>query len=675
MRIVQMRRCLCSTIALAAGLLPFAPGLALDRSIAQINDDTAADSQTPPTSHSERKHDTATLDSQKFISGTPAAYELKVSGSGGRWSLPTHGAKSGWLVAVGIGSQDEARHHLRIHARMAAGAEVNDPLVEIPPVGRDPDHPERDHHVVARHRNLTRQAAWEAPLEHRRFAIQTFAGHPNDPAFYETIDGRLARSGNRVAIYVDERDRSTVSPAALDMIVQVIDEQIPGRLATRIGDVADTDGDGRLTILVSQVLGRMAEGTAVLDGFVRASDFDRSGTFPRSHACDMIYVNSRVQAGPFLKSLLAHEFTHAVIASARAAGSEQGKAAEIEDSWLDEGLAHLSERWIDDNWQNLDYRIAEFLADPHRHRLIVNDQIGLAHGRAHGHRGAAFLFLDWCRERFGDDLPAKLITGSKTGVANLEDATGSPFDRLFRAWTVDLMTQSSGQVAFEKAREQVLRDDWLVGVPRSSDLTLEADGLPSVAEWASDGTAVRLFRIQPPETGPMSDVIELKVDAPAEARIQVTAMPLKDTHRGLGFEVISMGETRPDGKSTVRLRLTNRDTLRSLKIQAAAWESLLPGLDARELRQRRGFFDLLTLASSLGSITILPRQSLVSAPIELEFSPDSSEPMRWKVVAHDDTGRPVFSWADDVAGKRFARPSTPRIASDISTGRAGTIRR
>jgi len=670
-RIVQKRRGLCSTIALAAGLLPFAPGLALDRSAAP-KESATSDSQTTTTSHAERKNDLAKLSRPFPGVETPAAFELRVRGPGGNWSLPTHDANSGWLVAVGVGSQDEARHHVRIHARAGTGTATRDQLAAIPPVGRNPEH---DQHVVARHRNPSRPASSAPARERRKFAIQTFAGDANDPAFYETIDGRLARSGKNVAVYVDERDFATVSPAALDMIVDVIDEQIPGRLATRIGDVADTDGDGRLTILVSQVLNRMAEGTAVLDGFARASDFERTGTFPRSHACDMIYVNSRAQAGPFLKSLLAHEFTHAVIASVRAAGTGEGKAAEIEDSWLDEGLAHLSERWIDDNWQNLDYRIAEFLAEPQRHRLVVNDQIGLAQGRSHGHRGAAFLFLDWCRTRFGDDLPAKLIAGSKTGVANLEEATGTSFESLFRAWTVDLMAQASGQITFDKVREQALRDDWLVGVPRAEDLKLEADGLPSVAEWTSEGTSVRLFRIRTPESGPFPESIELKVDAPAEARIQVTAMPLKDTHQGLGFEVISTGETRPDGKSTVRLRLTNRDTSRSLKIQAAAWESPLPGLDARELRQRRGFFDLLTLASSLGSITILPGQSLVSAPIEVAFSPESSEPIRWKVVAHDDAGRPVFSWADDIAGKRFARPLTPRIASDISTGRAGTIRR
>lgn len=674
MRIVQKRRSLCSTIALAAGLLPFAPGLALDRSIAP-KEDATTDSQTTPTSHTDRKTDLAKLAPQAPGAGTPEAFELKVNGSGGRWSLPTQDAKSGWLVAVGIGSQGESRHRVRIHARPTGGPASTDQLVALPPVGRNPGPPDSEKHVVAKHRNLTRPAALAPARERREFAIQTFAGDANDQAFYETIDGRLTRSGEKVAIYVDERDLATVSPEALDSIVEVIDELIPSRLTPRIGDVADTDGDGRLTILVSQVLSRMAEGTAVLDGFVRASDFERWGAYPRSHACDMIYVNSRVQAGPFLKSLLAHEFTHAVIASARAAGAGQGKAAEIEDSWLDEGLAHLSERWIDDNWENLDYRIAEFLAEPQRHRLVVNDQIGLAHGRSHGHRGAAFLFLDWCRERFGDDLPAKLITGSKTGVANLEDATGTPFESLFRSWTVELMTQASGQIAFDKVRDQALRDDWLVGVPRASELSLEADGLPCVAEWTSEGTAVRLFRISPPDSGPMPDTIELKVDAPAEARIQVTAIPLKDMHRGLDFEVISTGETRPDGKSTVRLRLTNRDPSRSLKIQAAAWESPLPGLDARELRQRRGFFDLLTLASSLGSITILPGQSLVSAPIEVAFAPESSEPMRWKVVAHDDSGRPVFSWADDVSGKRFARPLTPRIASDISTDRPGTIRR
>jgi len=142
---------------LAAGLLPFAPGLALDRSNAP-KDESATDSQATVTSHIQRKSDVANSPARVPGIAAPDAFELKVSSSGGRWSLPSQDAKSGWLIAVGTSSQDQARHHVRIHARATAGSLAQGDRVEIRPVGRNPQRPDDLKHVVARHRNLTSPA-------------------------------------------------------------------------------------------------------------------------------------------------------------------------------------------------------------------------------------------------------------------------------------------------------------------------------------------------------------------------------------------------------------------------------------------------------------------------------------------------------------------------------------
>jgi hypothetical protein len=673
-RNVLGRRCLCLTFALGAGVLPFAVGSAWDRLITANESESASHHEKPHNPLVTASSESARTSENPSSGSTTEAYELKTAGTDSRWSLPLADSKNGWLVAVGMSSVEDARHKIRLHARTTNEAPAHrDRLIATSPVGRKPTADSTRRHVVARHTNPSPSKSRAEAPESRSFAIQTSSGDPSDPAFYETISSRLKRMGNHVTVYVDERDCETVSAATLDAIIEVMDDLVPSRVAPRIGNAADVDGDGRITILVSQVLGRMADGSAVLDGFVRASDFDSKGKFPRSHACDMIYVNSRIQPGPFLKSLLAHEFTHAVIASGKIVSSNGG-TAETEDSWLDEGLAHLSERWVDDNWENLDYRIAEFHAETQLHRLVVNDHLGLAHGRAHGHRGATFLFLDWCRRQFGDELAAQLVKSSKSGIANLEEATATSFETLFRGWTIELMSQSATRGSAETIQAQALKEDWLVGVPRATELEIDSYGLPAIAEWTAEGTTVRLFRLIPSNAN--AESIELAVDAPAEAKVQITAMPLTRNHRGLGLEVYSTGGSSAAGKSAVRLRLTNRDHSRPLKIQAAAWESLMPGLDARDLRQRRGFVDTLALAASLGTITILPGQSVITTPIEVEFASNSLAPMRWKAVAHDDTGSAVFSWADMISTPRLDGTSAPRIAADIMPERSGgTFRR
>lgn len=671
MRNALGQRCLWTTFAMAAGFLPFAPSLAWDRLIVPSESSASTSRPLPTNANASVRHEVRP-DSPK--EADLRACELTHAGSGGRWSLPLDADTREWLVAVGITSRDSKDHRIRLSARTSlrpvssADAKTGIRSFESHIANRPGVR-----HVVARHRGTGTPERQIVPPANRRFAIQTRSGEPTDPAFYETIESRLVKAGKRVAIYVDDRDLETVSPDAIDMIVRTMDESIPARVETRIGSVEDVDGDGRLTILLSQVLGRMAEGTTVLDGFVRTSDFEKAGQFPRSHACDLIYLNSRVQAGPFLKSLLAHEYTHAVIASARSASSTAA-SPEPEESWLDEGLAHLSERWIDENWENLDYRIAEFLANPHEHRLIVNDQIGLAIGRSHGHRGAAYLFLEWCQSRFGDDLPARLVRSSKSGVANLESATGMSFELLFREWTVSLMNQSAAIGESESIRSQALRDDWLVGVPRSTDLAAPVDGQPVESDWTGEGSTVRIFRISATHANDQTASIELMLEAAPESQVQITAMPLTGTHSGLAMEVLPSHEFRDGTESVVRLRFTNLDTKRSLKIQAAAWESLIPGLDARELRNRRGIFEILELARSLGTITIGPGQSLVSLPIEFARSIDRTDPVRWKAVAHDDLGRAVFSWCEMTSEHR-SKSRPPRIAVDLPSGGAAPVRR
>ena len=57
----------------------------------------------------------------------------------------------------------------------------------------------------------------------------------------------------------------------------------------------------------------------------------------------MMYLNVDLRPGPHLRTLLVHEYTHAVVFSEHLFGGypSEGPARE-EESWLNEGLAHLA---------------------------------------------------------------------------------------------------------------------------------------------------------------------------------------------------------------------------------------------------------------------------------------------------------------------------------------------
>src|SRR5262249_45617224 len=145
------------------------------------------------------------------------------------------------------------------------------------------------------------------------------------------------------------------------------------------------------------------------------------------------------------RTLLAHEYTHAIVFSEHLEGEYLPQTQRRdEESWLNEGLAHLAEDLHDNGWSNLDYRISAFLSAPERYGLVVPDYYAAGHWRSHGHRGAAYLFLRWCSDRYGGDLARWLIQSNLTGVANLEAATGQPFAELFRQWSAALILSGAG---------------------------------------------------------------------------------------------------------------------------------------------------------------------------------------------------------------------------------------
>lgn len=560
-----------------------------------------------------------------------------------RWVLPMPNPRDGWLISVGSVAVQDSAKPLALRFKTASdtsGKLENFGLEPLKPITVIP-YRQSLKHTVARPRNQSELAAAEPIGQASSFVIQTRTGPSDDLSLYEKIQTKIAAVGERVVIYVDDRDHDIVTNDVLKAIVNIMDHDIPEKVIPRIGEALDTDGNGRMNVVLTQTLNRMADGTVALDGFVRPSDFDASGSLPLSHARDMIYLNSRVTDIDYLKSLLAHEFTHAVTASARL--SVAGLTAAEEESWLEEGIAHLSERWIDGSWGNLDYRVSAFYQHPENHQLIVNDQVGLGSSRAHGHRGASFLFLKWCESVFGSDLASRLIYSNLSGVRNLEAATGQGFEDLFRAWSVALMRDQECARSFDEIRSNALLDDWLAGIPSRTIVDSETE--PAVFHWAPKGTSQRFFEIENRGHEGLGQSVEIQIEVESGSNVQLTAIPIRNRHSGLEITVLeSPVQSISNVEREVRLVVRNRDTERPLKLQAASWESVSPWADAQAIRQNRGFFDLLTVARWLGTNKLLPGQSLVSQPISLKLTGPilTSGKIAWKMVAHDESGKPLF---------------------------------
>lgn len=589
------------------------------------------------------------------------AVVLSLGNGQNRWLLPVASGREAWVVAISRISRNDAPGEVRLSARKAAGQPESVALaanLAFTLTGKDAGVVQTGHRVARPVFQGPRLPAGPASAE-RVFHIQTKGGSIDDPGQYEAIAARLIASGKTVNVYLDQTDDTAGKREIAAQAVRVMDEEIPAAVIPRIGRAADIDGDGKMAMLLTSALSRLANGQMAIDGFVRPSDFDPAGRLPGSHAADVIFLNSRVSDAGYLKSLLAHEYTHAVAATARralAGDSETGP--EEEESWLEEGLAHLSERWVDGSWANLNYRISAYYESPESHRLIVNDVAGLGSGRSHGHRGAAYLFLSWCEETFGSDLPIRLIESPLTGTRNLEAATGIAFEKLYQAWTVNLMAEIAGDAPLEAARSRALLDDWLAGTPRETGMV--AGQKPEEIAWRPTATATRFFRVTAESVGSDTSAIELELAGAGPGEYQLTAMPLHDQHKG--FDVQVLVEKGESGLGAMRLLIRNRDLNEALTLQSAAWEAD-HGPAATDIdKARHGVFDILAIARQFGGYKIGPGREILTPPLDLPAPVlANSGRIQWKLVAHDESGRPVF-------GRTLRDDGQPARPERIATG-------
>jgi hypothetical protein len=432
-------------------------------------------------------------------------------------------------------------------------------------------------------------------------------GDPRNAANYRPVEARLRAVGRGIQIYVDEASQSQVSDEKLRMLIHTFDEVIEPRCTARFGPVADVDHDGRLTVLLTAALSELARQVGPVDGLMRGADFDTRVPTPLGNQSDVLFLNARVPAGGYLQSILAHEYAHAIIFSRRVLDEACKQPGCEEESWLDEGLAHLVEASFGFSRDNLDYRLDSFLADPENYRLVVDDYYSSRLFRSHGHRGASYLFLDWCLTHFGPGLLDVLMRSRDSGVDNLEHATATRFDDLYRAWSVALFLQStaSGQACDR--------------VPRHTTLD-PGDG----EMWRGVATASHYSIVHGSSTG----AVHLTITTDADADLQVTLVAL------------------PDDLPTLALRVDASPTsaVAQLRTHDAGWV-VIDGFDTmpREVKPA-------TRTSWQAVDCEIPTQPLAPASrrnvaLRLPAQWERAGTMWVRVRGHDALGRPVVAWA------------------------------
>ena len=363
--------------------------------------------------------------------------------------LPTRCAEEEFYLILGSLSR-----HTSLQA-VTVRTEVTTDATQIPREAHSADHAWRQQIQTLDERlakaRLSRlpghiYAAIAHPPPRKTFYLFSAEHDFDNPASYVALEADLVAVGRRCQVYVD-RAYSTIDELVptIDDAVRTFDNEVYPFARQRLGEALDVDRDGRFTMLFTSRLSELAGGKVSLSGFVRGTDWYRDLQAPFGNRCDMMYLNTDLKPGAYLHSILAHEYTHAILFSEHVFGAYLPDAPrQDEEAWLNEGLAHLAEDLHHYGWQNLDYRIAAYLREPEHYALVVPDYYSAGLWRSPGHRGAAYLFIRWCSDHYGVDLARKLIQSNLAGVANLEVATGEHFSDLFRQWCVATLLSGTG---------------------------------------------------------------------------------------------------------------------------------------------------------------------------------------------------------------------------------------
>ena len=479
------------------------------------------------------------------------------------------------------------------------------------------------------------------PPRARTFHLLVRDGDAASASNYMAVTGKLRAVGDRVQVYVDAQDVEAVGAEVLRDLVATFDDEVFPTAARTYGQARDVDGDGRFTVLMSSWLTRLAGGRYAVDGFVRGADFDPGLSRPFGNRGDMMYLSTTLAAGPHLRTIVAHEYTHAVTFSTKALAPSGVSAARIgaeEEGWLDEGLAHLVEDLHGFSRSNLDYRVSAFLSRPERYRLVVEDYYAADLFRSHGNRGGTYLFLRWCADRFGPGLLPALIRSDRRGTANLEHATGRKFADLYREWSTALYLY--GLETEARPLERNVRgpfDAWELAGPRTSSITPNSAG--AAESWSAAGTSSHYVVVEAKEAGALA----IEVLGPPEADLQLTAVPLPADMARLELSVELTPAT--DGGSQLHARVRERQGT-AVRLSALAWEPLVPAADPHAASFRRDGLDMLGIASAFGTSALPAGGMLHSRPIPLSKTCRAEGPLVVKAIGTDARGRRVAAWAE-----------------------------
>lgn len=275
-------------------------------------------------------------------------------------------------------------------------------------------------------------------------------------ADFTTVTATLMYVGKHAAIYQDVAAPANGFAASdFQTVGQLFDNDLYGVDTQAFGVESDVDENGLVLILFTPVVNKLTPknqcSTSFVTGFFFSIDIDPAfKSDNRSNQAEVFYAivpdpqgtascsftNTSVRR--LVPVTFVHEFQHMI--SYYHHVLLRGGASEA--LWLNEGMSHLAEELggfhflaLGDTTQFSNFAIGDlfnaykYLKDPGAHFAFFGKGTGTLE-----ERGAAWLFLRWVVDQFGDDVIRRLSETGVKGTENVAAATGEPVAALLPQW-------------------------------------------------------------------------------------------------------------------------------------------------------------------------------------------------------------------------------------------------
>jgi hypothetical protein len=272
---------------------------------------------------------------------------------------------------------------------------------------------------------------------------------------FTTVNAEARYVGTHAAIFTDDAAPAAFTAADYDSLGVLFDQQLYEVDTQAFGSESDVDENGVVIILFTAAVNRLTDesqcATSIITGYFFGIDIDPAfQQDSRSNHGEVFYALTPDPQGTVTCQLstdlvlrlvpvtFVHEFQHMISYHQHVLV----RGADSEVLWLNEALSHLAEelaglRFAEQGNDVLFSRFALgnlyngyiYLQNPGNEFLLPGEGTGRLE-----ERGAAWLFLRWLVDQYGDDAIRRLVETSRTGTDNVTAVAGAPFAQLASQW-------------------------------------------------------------------------------------------------------------------------------------------------------------------------------------------------------------------------------------------------